>query len=454
MLFSYFLSFLYFIIPIAIMLFIPYLTLLHISKNEKKREWVKRQFWLQPNFLSASRYPMGFVSILIYFFGEMSGHVWIKYFAIYWFSFWLVTDLLDGVIARKFELISEKGKILDPFSDKLMLFPALFYFAWYDDISMSWLLVFFVIDIIGQSSRYFIKNKSANLFGKAKTPMAAFVLFLVIVNDLDIIQITKLSPDLISVCLYATIVLALCSLIFKVIPTYWYANILSLLNMTCGIIGIYLILFYNKTELAFAACFIGQFLDLFDGRAAMKWGSTPKGAWFDTVGDAVNFGGTGSLLIYYSFQNKTIALILALIYLFATLFRLIRYTVNKSTTTYRTEEEKQNAALSFSGLPAPAGMLFIGSTALLALSTYTKIGLLIVASFLMISKIPFAHFGRLVLPNLSPIQTVVGLLLCFFITALSLLTKNTQWLYSFLLFALLIYFVYGFVFLHKYKKSN
>ena len=43
---------------------------------------------------------------------------------------------------------------------------------------------------------------------------------------------------------------------------------------------------------------IGQFADLFDGRAADKWGSTPHGEIFDDVADFTSFGLATGLFVF------------------------------------------------------------------------------------------------------------------------------------------------------------
>jgi cardiolipin synthase len=48
-----------------------------------------------------------------------------------------ITDLLDGYLARRLEMTSEWGKMLDPLADKLMMLTVLFYLGINNYISIS-----------------------------------------------------------------------------------------------------------------------------------------------------------------------------------------------------------------------------------------------------------------------------------------------------------------------------
>ena len=55
-----------------------------------------------------------------------------------------VTDILDGFIARKFNMISSLGKALDPFADKLTQFAVMICLCFY----CEWILIPFVLLVL------------------------------------------------------------------------------------------------------------------------------------------------------------------------------------------------------------------------------------------------------------------------------------------------------------------
>lgn len=70
--------------------------------------------WNVPNILTMLR--IAFIGVLIYFF--VTDRI---YYALGTFLLAGLTDLLDGYIARKKNLITTFGKLMDPLADKLML---------------------------------------------------------------------------------------------------------------------------------------------------------------------------------------------------------------------------------------------------------------------------------------------------------------------------------------------
>ena len=96
-----------------------------------------------------------------------------------------LSDFLDGYIARKYNLTSKTGAVLDPFADKLMQSAVLFALFKHKWIPL-WLLLFVCIKeiIICAGAAILIKNKidvRAKAAGKAATIIfyiAAFIMVL------------------------------------------------------------------------------------------------------------------------------------------------------------------------------------------------------------------------------------------------------------------------------------
>ena len=85
-----------------------------------------------------------------------------------------ITDYLDGMLARKYNVISNFGKIMDPLADKLLVVSALF--ALYSPlkfISLAVVLIIVVREVLITILRdYYARKKiyiAANNWGKIKT---------------------------------------------------------------------------------------------------------------------------------------------------------------------------------------------------------------------------------------------------------------------------------------------
>ena len=82
------------------------------------KNWKKEIFTI-PNILSLFRLALIPVYILIYLNAKEPSHYFISAGIL---AVSCLTDLIDGKIARKFNMISTLGKILDPLADKLTQF--------------------------------------------------------------------------------------------------------------------------------------------------------------------------------------------------------------------------------------------------------------------------------------------------------------------------------------------
>jgi len=328
------------------------------------------------------------------------------------FTFWMITDITDGDIARKCDLHTEEGESIDPFSDKLMYSPMLIYMAWRGWLDPVLVSLFLAFDVTGQISRRFTKVKAANLFGKAKTFLVVVLLIVVglvlIYGPLPFLGRTIL--PLMGICTG----LAICSTVFKLVPNYWYANILSIMNLLCGLAGCWVVLTGHPLVYALGLVFLGQFLDLFDGRAAERWGSTPKGELFDDVADGTSFGLTTGLIAAASFSHQWVGIVLGCVYVGATVYRLIRFVVEKR------KQGILGGVTTFSGMPSPAAALMVGTTCVFIANDVTSGIIIVITALLMVSRVPYAHFGRSILPKVPKVVRVLVLGAFLFLLALGI----------------------------------
>lgn len=127
------------------------------------------KFWNVPNVLSLFRLILVPVFLLVFFFAPGENHVP----ALVVFLIASLTDVLDGIIARKTNQITTYGIVLDPLADKLLKMATLIAFA-IADIIPIWLTVTLIIIDISMiiTGVCLYKQKitiPSNFFGKAGT---------------------------------------------------------------------------------------------------------------------------------------------------------------------------------------------------------------------------------------------------------------------------------------------
>ncbi len=86
-----------------------------------------------------------------------------------------VTDFFDGYIARKYNMISNFGKFMDPLADKLLVCSALICLLALGRINVFLVLIIIARDFIISGFRLVASDKgvviAANMWGKVKTTM-------------------------------------------------------------------------------------------------------------------------------------------------------------------------------------------------------------------------------------------------------------------------------------------
>lgn len=124
-----------------------------------------------PNILTSIRFLL--VPLFVYvFFNESQESI---VYATYIFVLAGITDVLDGYLARKYNLITKWGQAMDPLADKLMLITVLICFTIKDYLPVLIIIIVGlkeILMILGGLFLYYKKDKivvPANKFGKIAT---------------------------------------------------------------------------------------------------------------------------------------------------------------------------------------------------------------------------------------------------------------------------------------------
>lgn len=104
------------------------------------KNW-KKELWTIPNMLSMFRLVLIPVYLYIYLNATKAYHYWLAAGIL---AISCLTDMIDGKIARRFNMISQVGKVLDPIADKMTQF-ALMVCLSVRRNSIRMLLVLFVV---------------------------------------------------------------------------------------------------------------------------------------------------------------------------------------------------------------------------------------------------------------------------------------------------------------------
>jgi CDP-diacylglycerol--glycerol-3-phosphate 3-phosphatidyltransferase len=137
----------------------------------------KPSVWNVPNLLSLLRCILVPVFVLVAFLMK-DVPVWGQVVPAAIFLLTAFTDMLDGKIARKYNLVTTLGKVIDPLADKFMVFSALIVICiLYTAVTPFFIWVTLVIifrDLAVTSLRVAAAGNSgivvaASFFGKAKT---------------------------------------------------------------------------------------------------------------------------------------------------------------------------------------------------------------------------------------------------------------------------------------------
>lgn len=154
------------------------------DQNTFKEEFeiTKSELLSIPNILCYIRLLLIPVFVILYIKAEETSEYYFAAFIVLIASF---TDFLDGFIARKFDMVTEFGKLLDPIADKLMQFALLFVLLVQYKSMYILVIIFLVKEITMAITGYkFLKKgkklNGAKWFGKVATAVFYATMFTLI----------------------------------------------------------------------------------------------------------------------------------------------------------------------------------------------------------------------------------------------------------------------------------
>ncbi|MBQ6947597.1 MAG: CDP-diacylglycerol--glycerol-3-phosphate 3-phosphatidyltransferase [Clostridia bacterium] len=161
-----------------------------------------------PNLLTIARLFMVPAFVLCYVKGCENAWAYGIYWAAGLFVLAALTDILDGYIARKYNQITDFGKLADPLADKMMQVAAIACLAVYDRIS-AWIFYVFLAKelLLLFGSARLLKRFKFVVYSKWSGKIATVVLFICIVLIIVSPGINQLTATIMmTVCIVFTLV--------------------------------------------------------------------------------------------------------------------------------------------------------------------------------------------------------------------------------------------------------
>ncbi len=121
-----------------------------------------------------------------------------------------LTDLLDGKIARKYNLVTNFGKFMDPLADKLLVCSALICFIELGQVPAWMVIIIISREFIISGFRLVASDNgvviAASYWGKFKTTFQMIAIVLLILNIPALSMVTQ-------ICLWIALILTVVSLV-------------------------------------------------------------------------------------------------------------------------------------------------------------------------------------------------------------------------------------------------
>ena len=137
-----------------------------------------------PNKLTVARVIL--IPFFVFFLLNDSMNPYFKWVALAIFIVASLTDLLDGKIARKYNLVTDFGKFMDPLADKLLVCSAMIGLIELGRIEAWIVIVIIAREFIISGFRLIVADNgrviAASYWGKFKTTFQMFMVILMIAN--------------------------------------------------------------------------------------------------------------------------------------------------------------------------------------------------------------------------------------------------------------------------------
>ncbi len=337
------------------------------------------------------------------------------------------TDFLDGWVARKFNMVSDAGKILDPLADKILVlvflpllemqiitsFPVF--------IILSREFAIMALRVVGARDREII---AASLSGKIKTaitlPVCGILLARVVMPATESIPfwLQPLNAVLlwvqswpgwfIAMLIWTTVAVTIWSFLDYFGSFIWkrfvqraggdeekarrlirslIPNLFSALNLGCGI-GATIFAALLHVPLAALLILLGNLFDSCDGMLARKLDASSKlGESLDSVADMTTFGVAPAVVVYAIFRGHTdlsvVCIALAVLYFGSVFYRLKRFSASGHSNY-------------FSGLPSPIGAAWLSLAGVSHYLSDIRVFsvLYVLTMYLMVSKHRYVHLNH------------------------------------------------------------
>ena len=148
-----------------------------------------------PNKLTLLRVAM--IPLLVVCMLVPMGISWQKWIAVALFVLASLTDLADGKIARKYNLITNFGKFMDPLADKLLVCSALICLIELHQIPAWIVLIIIAREFIVSGFRLGAADQgiviSASMWGKVKTTVQMIMIILMIADIPQLAILTQIA---------------------------------------------------------------------------------------------------------------------------------------------------------------------------------------------------------------------------------------------------------------------